>query len=160
VALVEIDAPAAGVHRIRIADPDHRGALSAEVLDGLMDALVHVPAEARCLLLASRGEAFSAGYDLRAVGDAPGAGVDVDVEVAARTIAPDRVELFDALERQPCRSSPRSTGPRSAAAWSWRSPATCGSRRVGRRSGPRPAGSASSTRRVDSSGSRASSPRA
>ncbi len=92
---VEVDAPAAGVHRIRIVHPDHRGALSEQVLDGLIVALGEAPPGARCLLLASRGEAFSAGYDIRALG-AP-----IDVECADRTIAPDRVDLFDALERQP-----------------------------------------------------------
>jgi enoyl-CoA hydratase/carnithine racemase len=95
VGRVDVDAPAAGVHRIRIVDPGHRGALSAEVLDGLMRALEQAPADARCLLLASRGEAFSAGYDIRALGVPP------DPEHAARTIAPDDVELFEALERQP-----------------------------------------------------------
>jgi enoyl-CoA hydratase len=92
---VEVDAPAAGVHRIRIVHPDHRGALSEEVLDGLIRALGAAPPGARCLLLASRGEAFSAGYDIRALGD------PIDVDRAERTIAPDRVELFDLLERQP-----------------------------------------------------------
>jgi enoyl-CoA hydratase/carnithine racemase len=92
---VEVDAPAAGVHRIRIVHPDHRGALSQDVLRGLMQALGETPSGSRCLLLASSGEAFSAGYDIRALGD------PIDVKRAARTIAPDRVELFDAIERQP-----------------------------------------------------------
>jgi enoyl-CoA hydratase/carnithine racemase len=92
---VEVDVPVAGVHRLRIVNPDHRGALSDQVLDGLMHALGEAPSGTRCLLLASRGEAFSAGYDIRALGD------PIDVERADRTIAPDRVELFDALERQP-----------------------------------------------------------
>ncbi len=92
---VEVDAPAAGVCRIRIVHPEHRGALSTEVLDGLMRALGDTPPAARCLVIASSGEAFSAGYDLRALGE------PVDVELAARTIAADDVELFDALERQP-----------------------------------------------------------
>lgn len=95
VGRVEIDSPAAGVQRIRIVHPDHRGALSHEVLGGLIRALDQTPRDTRCLLLASCGEAFSAGYDIRALGE------PIDVEAAARTIAPDRVELFDALERQP-----------------------------------------------------------
>ena len=92
---VEVDAPAAGVHRIRIVNPDHRGALSQEVLDGLLRAFADTPPDARCLLLASCGEAFSAGYDIRALGQ------PIDVDRAGRAIAPDRVELFDAIERQP-----------------------------------------------------------
>jgi enoyl-CoA hydratase len=92
---VEVDAPAAGVRRIRIVDPDHRGALSRPVLDGLMDALGETVHGARCLLLASRGSAFSAGYDIRALGE------PIDLERADRAIAPDRVDLFDALESQP-----------------------------------------------------------
>ena len=102
---IETDAPAAGVHRIRIVDPDHRGALSAEVLDGLMRALAGVPDGTRCLLLASCGDAFSAGYDIRALGTPP------DVEQAARTIAPDDVELFAALERQPLPAVAALNGP-------------------------------------------------
>jgi enoyl-CoA hydratase len=104
-ARVEVDAPAAGVRRIRIVHPDHRGALSQEVLDGLMDALAGTPADARCLLLASRGEAFSSGYDIRALGD------PIDAELADRTIAPDRVDLFDALERQPLPAVAALNGP-------------------------------------------------
>jgi enoyl-CoA hydratase/carnithine racemase len=92
---VEVDGPAAGVRRIRIVHPDHRGALSREILDGLTGALSSTPGDARCLLLASSGEAFSAGYDIRALGD------PIDVDRAERTIAPDRVDLFDAIERQP-----------------------------------------------------------
>lgn len=92
---VEVDGPAAGVHRLRIVHPERRGALSHEVLEELMEALGEVPRDARCLLLASQGDAFSAGYDIRVLGE------PVDVDRAARTIAPDRVELFDTLERQP-----------------------------------------------------------
>ena len=94
-AAVQIDVPAAGVQRIRLVNPTHRGALSEEVLDGLMGALGTVPGDARCLLLASCGDSFSAGYDIRALGNPP------DPDLAQRTIGPDRVELFDALEDQP-----------------------------------------------------------
>jgi enoyl-CoA hydratase/carnithine racemase len=92
---VQCDVPAAGVQRIRLVNPAHRGALSEVVLAGLMGALETVPAETRCLLLASSGDAFSAGYDIRALGNPP------DFDAAQRTIGPDRVELFDALEAQP-----------------------------------------------------------
>lgn len=92
---MQIDAPATGVHRIRIVNPAHRGALTAEVLAGLADALAAVPADARCLLLASCGEAFSAGYDIRALASPP------DAAHAERTIAPDHVDVFEQLERQP-----------------------------------------------------------
>jgi enoyl-CoA hydratase len=92
---VEVDEPAAGVRRVRIVHPERRGALSHEVLEGLIGALGDTRDAARCLLLASSGPAFSAGYDIRALGD------PIDVELAQRTIAPDRVELFDALEQQP-----------------------------------------------------------
>lgn len=92
---VAVDTPAPGVVRIRIVHPDHRGALSAPVLAGLERALAEVPADARCLILASAGEAFSAGYDIRALAEPP------DPGHAEATIAPERVAVLDMLERQP-----------------------------------------------------------
>ena len=92
---VAVDDPAPGVHRIRIVNPAHRGALSVPVLAGLERAIAETPAGARCLVLASEGEAFSAGYDVRALAAPP------DPEHAEATIAPERVAVLDALEAQP-----------------------------------------------------------
>ena len=57
-----LDEPAEGVARLRIANPDRRGALDHEILDALADAAREL--EARCLVITGTGKVFSAGYDL------------------------------------------------------------------------------------------------
>jgi enoyl-CoA hydratase/carnithine racemase len=59
---VLLDEPARGVTRIKISNPDKRGALDHEILD----CIAHVVAEqdARCLVITGDGPVFSAGYDI------------------------------------------------------------------------------------------------
>jgi enoyl-CoA hydratase/carnithine racemase len=57
-----VDEPADGVARIRISNPEKRGALDHEILDALAHE-VRTQA-ARCLLLTGEGPMFSAGYDI------------------------------------------------------------------------------------------------
>ena len=57
-----LDEPADGVARLRIANPDRRGALDHEILDALADAAREL--EARCLVITGTDKVFSAGYDL------------------------------------------------------------------------------------------------
>jgi enoyl-CoA hydratase/carnithine racemase len=59
---VLVDEPTAGVARIKISNPDKRGALDHEILD----CIAHVVAEqdARCLVITGDGPVFSAGYDI------------------------------------------------------------------------------------------------
>ena len=57
-----LDEPAEGVSRLRIANPDRRGALDHEILDALAEALAGI--ESRCLVIGGTGPVFSAGYDL------------------------------------------------------------------------------------------------
>jgi enoyl-CoA hydratase/carnithine racemase len=57
-----LDEPAEHVARIRISNPDKRGALDHEMLDALAETLGGL--EARCLLLTGDGGMFSAGYDI------------------------------------------------------------------------------------------------
>jgi enoyl-CoA hydratase/carnithine racemase len=57
-----LDEPAEGVARLRISNPERRGALDHEILDTLAETAGSL--DARCLLLTGEGKMFSAGYDL------------------------------------------------------------------------------------------------
>ena len=57
-----LDEPADWVARLRISNPQRRGALDHELLDALADAVGRL--DARCLVLTGEGPVFSAGYDL------------------------------------------------------------------------------------------------
>lgn len=56
------DEPADGVVRLRISNPQRRGALDHEILDTLAETVAGL--DARCLILTGSGPVFSAGYDL------------------------------------------------------------------------------------------------
>jgi enoyl-CoA hydratase/carnithine racemase len=56
------DQPAAGVTRLRIANPDKRGALDHEILDTLAATVSEL--DARCLVITGHENMFSAGYDI------------------------------------------------------------------------------------------------
>jgi enoyl-CoA hydratase/carnithine racemase len=56
------DEPADGVVRLRIANPERRGALDHEILDALAETVGAL--DARCLVLTGSDGIFSAGYDL------------------------------------------------------------------------------------------------
>lgn len=61
------DEPAPHVARLRINNPDKRGALDQEILDAIAD---HVPRiDARCLVITGTGSVFSAGYDIGGLPD-------------------------------------------------------------------------------------------
>ena len=57
-----LEEPGEGVARLRIANPDRRGALDEEILDALAEAIGGI--DARCLVITGTGAMFSAGYDL------------------------------------------------------------------------------------------------
>jgi enoyl-CoA hydratase/carnithine racemase len=57
-----LDEPAEEVLRIRISNPDKRGALDHEILDTLAETLW--TQEKRCVILTGDGPVFSAGYDI------------------------------------------------------------------------------------------------
>jgi enoyl-CoA hydratase/carnithine racemase len=57
-----VDEPGGGVVRIRISNPDKRGALDHEILDALAGAVSS--ADSRCLVITGDGPVFSAGYDI------------------------------------------------------------------------------------------------
>lgn len=56
------DEPARHVARLRIANPDKRGALDQEILDAIGATVPEI--EARCLIVTGTGSVFSAGYDI------------------------------------------------------------------------------------------------
>lgn len=70
-----LDEPAEHVARLRIANPEKRGALDREILDTLAATVRDL--EARCLVIAGTGEMFSAGYD---IGDLPDESFERDAE--------------------------------------------------------------------------------
>ena len=82
------------------------------------------------------GPVFSAGYD---IGNLDEGRFEENAEKLVAHPFQDAIEAIDAY-RYPVVG--RSTATRSAAAWSWRSPATCGSRRAASSSGCRPRSSA------------------
>ena len=63
-----LDEPAPHVARLRISNPEKRGALDHELLDALADTVRGL--DARCLLLTGEGRMFSAGYDIGTFDDA------------------------------------------------------------------------------------------
>jgi enoyl-CoA hydratase/carnithine racemase len=62
-----VDEPAEYVTRVRISNPEKRGALDHEILDTLAELLARL--DARCLLLTGDGPVFSAGYDIGSFSD-------------------------------------------------------------------------------------------
>ena len=62
-----LDEPAPHVARLRISNPEKRGALDHEILDTLAETVRS--ADARCLLITGDGPVFSAGYDIGSFDD-------------------------------------------------------------------------------------------
>jgi len=57
-----LDEPGKGIARLRVSNPDRRGALDHEILDALAETVPGL--RARCLVITGTGPMFSAGYDL------------------------------------------------------------------------------------------------
>ena len=89
-----VDEPAPEVLRIRISNPDKRGALDHEILDTLRDTVNG--ADARCLLITGDGPVFSAGYDIGNFNDE-----SAFAEAAEKLVAHPFVEAMDAIEAFP-----------------------------------------------------------
>jgi enoyl-CoA hydratase/carnithine racemase len=87
------DEPAEGVIRLRIANPERRGALDHEILDTLAETVADL--DARCLMLTGSGEVFSAGYDL---GNLEGREFE---ENAEKLVAHPFHDALEALEAYP-----------------------------------------------------------
>jgi enoyl-CoA hydratase/carnithine racemase len=89
-----LDEPAANVVRIRISNPDKRGALDHEILDSMRDAVGH--ADARCLVITGDGPVFSAGYDIGNFSDE-----NTFADAAEKLVAHPFTEAMDAIEAYP-----------------------------------------------------------
>jgi enoyl-CoA hydratase/carnithine racemase len=59
---VIVDEPGGGVVRIKISNPDKRGALDHEILDTIAELVSTT--DSRCLVITGDGPVFSAGYDI------------------------------------------------------------------------------------------------
>src|SRR5438309_1124364 len=88
-----LDEPAEGVARLRISNPERRGALDHETLDALGETVREL--EARCLLITGSGKVFSAGYD---IGNLEEQGFE---QAAERLVAHPFHAAMEALEGYP-----------------------------------------------------------
>src|SRR5919199_2339507 len=88
-----VDEPAPHVTRIRISNPDKRGALDHEILDTLTET-VGAP-DARCLVITGDGPVFSAGYDIGNFSE------ETFAEAAEKLVAHPFVEAMEAIEAYP-----------------------------------------------------------
>jgi enoyl-CoA hydratase/carnithine racemase len=86
-----VDEPADNVVRIRISNPDKRGALDHEILDTLAATLDRL--DARCVLITGDGPVFSAGYD---IGNLEGDDFEQNAE---SLVAHPFTEAIEAIER-------------------------------------------------------------
>ncbi len=84
-----LDEPVEGVARLRISNPDRRGALDHEILDTLAQTVPEI--DARCLVITGTGAVFSAGYDLGTLAD------EGFEERASKLIAPPFHAAMEAL---------------------------------------------------------------
>jgi enoyl-CoA hydratase/carnithine racemase len=89
-----LDEPGDGVARLRISNPDRRGALDHEILDALAHTVPELPA--RCLILTGTKPMFSAGYDLGNLADE-----EDFAERAEALVAHPFTEAIDAIEAFP-----------------------------------------------------------
>jgi enoyl-CoA hydratase/carnithine racemase len=88
-----VDRPAPEVLRLRISNPDKRGALDHEILDTIRDTVAE--ADCRCLLITGEGQVFSAGYDIGNFDD------ESFEESAEKLVAHPFVEAMEAIEAHP-----------------------------------------------------------
>jgi enoyl-CoA hydratase/carnithine racemase len=87
------DEPAPHVARLRIFNPDKRGALDHEILDTIAQEVPKI--EARCLILTGTGGTFSAGYDIGGLPE------DRFAEEAEKLVAHPFTEAITAIEDFP-----------------------------------------------------------
>jgi enoyl-CoA hydratase/carnithine racemase len=85
-----VDEPAPHVARLRISNPDKRGALDHELLDAIAETVGSL--EARCLLITGVPPVFSAGYDIGNFDE------DNFSEQAEKLVAHPFTEAIDAIE--------------------------------------------------------------
>ena len=96
---VIIDEPASHVVRIRIANPDKRGALDHEILDTLASTVRDL--DALCLVITGTGPVFSAGYDIGNFPETTYDGDDRFSSAAEKLVAHPFAEAIEAIEAYP-----------------------------------------------------------
>jgi enoyl-CoA hydratase/carnithine racemase len=89
-----LDRPRDQVARLRISNPERRGALDHELLDALAEVVGRL--DARCLLLTGEGPMFSSGYDIGSFTHEERFSAD-----AERLVAHPFHAAIEALERYP-----------------------------------------------------------
>lgn len=87
------DEPAPHVARLRINNPDKRGALDQEILDAIATEVPKI--EASCLILTGTGSVFSAGYDIGGLPE------DKFAEEAEKLVAHPFTEAIEAVSEFP-----------------------------------------------------------
>lgn len=87
------DEPAERVARLRIVNPEKRGALDQEILDAIADAASEI--DASCLIITGTGSMFSAGYDIGGLPD------DRFAEEAEKLVAHPFTEAIEAVTAFP-----------------------------------------------------------
>jgi enoyl-CoA hydratase/carnithine racemase len=87
------DEPGEALARLRINNPDKRGALDHEMLDALAETVRKL--DARCLLLTGSGNVFSAGYD---IGNLQAANFEEQAESLVAHPFHDALAALDAYE--------------------------------------------------------------
>jgi enoyl-CoA hydratase/carnithine racemase len=88
-----VDEPAPGVARLKIFNPDKRGALDHAILDGFAATMPAL--DARCVIITGEGSTFSAGYDIGDLRDS------VFADEAEKLVAHPFAAAIDAIEAYP-----------------------------------------------------------
>ena len=91
---VVVDEPGGGVLRIRISNPQKRGALDHEILDAVTATVTE--ADSRCLVITGDGPVFSAGYDIGNFTDE-----SAFADAAEKLVAHPFTDAIDAIEAYP-----------------------------------------------------------
>jgi enoyl-CoA hydratase/carnithine racemase len=86
-----IDEPVDGVTRLRISNPEKRGALDHEILDAITEVVGEQ--SSKCLVLTGGGPVFSAGYDIGNFNDE-----SAFSEAAEKLVAHPFTDAIDAIE--------------------------------------------------------------
>ena len=86
-----VDEPVDGVVRLRISNPDKRGALDHEILDAVTEVVGEQ--SSKCLVLTGDGPVFSAGYDIGNFSDE-----SAFSEAAEKLVAHPFTDAIDAIE--------------------------------------------------------------
>ena len=96
-----IDEPASHVVRIRISNPQKRGALDHEILDALAETVREL--DALCLVITGTEPVFSAGYDIRNFTETTFEGTDERgfSDAAEKLVAHPFTDAIDAIEAYP-----------------------------------------------------------